>query len=82
MSSAELDRLVREPEPYAAPARLQARIALHDLGPADAEDLHRWLWRVEVRPDELPAERACWRWAAGRRGCGRRSPTSCRPVGA
>jgi SAM-dependent methyltransferase len=56
MSSAELERLVREPEPYAAPARLQARIALHGFGPADAEDLHRWLWRVAVRPDGLPAE--------------------------
>ena len=50
MSGADLERLVREPEPYAAPARLQARIALHGFGPADAEDFHRWLWRVAVRP--------------------------------
>lgn len=52
----ELARLVREPEPYAAPARLQARIALHGFGPADAEDFHRWLWRVAVRPDALPSD--------------------------
>ena len=56
MSGADLERLVREPEPYAAPARLQARIALHGFGPTDAEDFHRWLWRVAVRPDELPPE--------------------------
>ncbi len=55
MSGADLERLVREAEPYAAPARLQARIALHGFGPADAEDLHRWLWRVAVRPDALPS---------------------------
>ncbi len=53
MNGADLERLVREPEPYAAPARLQARIALHGFGPADAEDFHRWLWRVAVRPDAL-----------------------------
>ena len=55
MTDADLVRLVREPEPYAAPARLQARIALHGFGPSDAEDFHRWLWRVAVRPAELPA---------------------------
>ncbi len=54
MTGADLERLVREPEPYAAPARLQARIALHGFGPADAEDFHRWLWRVAVRPEALP----------------------------
>lgn len=55
MSGADLVRLVREPEAYAAPDRLQARIALHGFSPADAEDFHRWLWRVAVRPDALPA---------------------------
>jgi SAM-dependent methyltransferase len=55
MSVTDLERLVREPEPYAAPARLHARITLHGFGPPDAEDFHRWLWRVAVRPDALPA---------------------------
>ena len=55
MSGIDLARLVGEPEPYAAPARLQARIALHGFGPPGAEDFHRWLWRVAVRPDTLPA---------------------------
>ncbi|MFN2323187.1 MAG: class I SAM-dependent methyltransferase [Trueperaceae bacterium] len=53
MSGADLERLVREREPYAAPARLQARIALHGFGPADAEDFHRWLWRVAVPTEAL-----------------------------
>ena len=56
MNGGDLERLVREPEPYAAPARLQARIALHGFGPADAEDFHRWLWRVAVRPEALRSE--------------------------
>ena len=56
MSGADLVRLVREPEPYAAPTRLQARIALHGFGSADAEDFHRWLWRVAVRPADLRAD--------------------------
>lgn len=55
MSGVDLEGLVREPEPYAAPERLQARIALHGFGPADAEDFHRWLWRVAVRPEALPS---------------------------
>jgi SAM-dependent methyltransferase len=50
----ELERLLLDPEPYAAPARLQARIALHGFGAPGAEDFHRWMWRVAVRPDALP----------------------------
>jgi len=39
-------------EPYGTPARLQARIALHELGDPAVEDFHRWTWRFVTAPDD------------------------------
>lgn len=37
-------------EAYGDPARLRARIALHELGGGEREDFHAWLWRLVAAP--------------------------------
>ena len=59
-------------EPYGTPARLRARIALHELADPGGEDFHHWLWRLVEAPADArvlevgAGDARMWRAIAGR----------------